>query len=120
MPLMVWVEIGDVTGLPIRIFKNQKTAALRGSWDLVAYVLRSSAVSEIRRQIWERAKKRCEHCGAALSYGTMEMHEELWRGRGGEISLANGRCLCNNCHSHDKVAGHGKRMVRFGESSKQV
>ena len=120
MPLMVWVEIGDVTGLPIRIFKNQKTAALRGSWDLVAYVLRSSAVSEIRRQIWERAKKRCEHCGCVVPYKVFEMHEERWRGRGGEISLANGRCLCNNCHSHDKVAGHGKRMVRFGESSKQV
>jgi hypothetical protein len=117
MPRWEWVEVGD-DGRAIRIFKNLKAAAATSIYpNRIGSFLRSIAVGDIRRQIWERAKKKCEHCGKILAYGLMEMHEELWRGRGGEISLANGRCLCVDCHQFDKVAGHGKRQVRFGESS---
>ena len=117
MPNMVWVEIGSENGLPIRIFKNQKTAYRSGSWDKIAYVLRSMAVSEIRNQIWKRDNKRCTHCGNTVLWCVMQMHERIWRGRGGEVSIENGTCLCADCHQNSEVAGHGKRRVRFGESS---
>ena len=113
MPLMVWVEIGDESGLPVRIFKNQKAASRRGSWDRISYVLRSMAVSEIRRAIWERDGRRCTHCGRALTYQSLEMHERLWRGKGGEVSVENGTSLCGDCHQNDKVAGHGNRRPQW-------
>lgn len=105
MPRMVWAEFGE-NGLPIRIVKSAKHAVLR-----VAYVLRSMAVKSIRHQIWIRDGKKCTHCGADVSWETMEMHERIWRGRGGEISVANGTTLCYDCHQNDPVAGHGKRRV---------
>lgn len=114
---MVWVEISSENGLPIRIFKNQKMASAHGRWDKVAYVLRSAAVAEIRRQIWERDKKHCTHCGSSVSWAMMNMHERVWRGKGGEVSTGNGTTLCADCHQNSEVAGHGKRKVRFGESS---
>ena len=112
MPLMVWVEIGEHNGLPVRIFKNEKQAVRNSrSWDRTAFVLRSMAVSEIRRQIWERDSKRCTHCGDVVTWHTMEMHERLWRGRGGEVSVYNGTTLCADCHADAPVAGHGLRKV---------
>lgn len=114
MPRMVWVEI-DTEGRALRILKNQKfiTTAIAP----VACVLRSVAVTTIRRKIWDRDKHTCTHCGAIVPWSVFEMHERQWRGRGGEISVSNGTTLCNDCHQNDKVAGHGNRKVRFGESS---
>jgi hypothetical protein len=114
MPRMVWSEIG-LDGFAVRILKNLKHSF---SLDRVEFMLRSQAVTEIRRQIWDRAKRTCEHCGKRLTHSAFEMHENIWRGRGGEVSVDNGRCLCVYCHQNDIVAGHGKRKVRFGESSK--
>ena len=113
MPRMVWAELGK-DGRAVRIFKNMKVAAQCLYWPLnVVFVLRATAVSAIRRQIWERDKKKCVHCGALVPYGVFEMHERIWRGRGGEISLDNGVTLCSDCHQNDKVAGHGTRQVRW-------
>ncbi len=113
---MSWVEISDLTGLPIRIFKNEKRAVANSrSWDRVSFVLRSFAVTEIRRAIWLRDNKTCTHCGATVLWGVMNMHERCWRGRGGDISVANGTCLCYHCHIDDEVAGHGKRKVQWSK-----
>jgi cytochrome c553 len=41
------------------------------------------------------------------------MHEKVWRGRGGQISIWNSVLLCHRCHEKDKVAGHGSRQPQF-------
>lgn len=113
MPNMVWTEVGD-DGRAIRIFKNLKCAGATSIYpNRIACMLRATAVTDIRRQVWERAKKRCEHCGDVLAWCVFQLHEFIWRGRGGEVSVDNGRCLCENCHQNDDVAGHGKRKVRL-------
>jgi hypothetical protein len=113
MPRMVWAEIGD-TGRAIRIFKNLKCAGVTSIYpNRIACMLRSTAVSDIRRQIWERDKKRCTHCGNVVSWFVMQMHERLWRGRGGEVSVENGTTLCESCHIDDPVAGHGERKPKW-------
>lgn len=112
-PKMVWAELGS-DGKAIRILKHQK---LRAAVENVAFVLRAVAVDNIRRAIWERDKRRCTHCGNALTYGTLEMHERLWRGKGGEVSLSNGTSLCGECHRTDDVAGHGQRRPQWTDKS---
>jgi 5-methylcytosine-specific restriction endonuclease McrA len=112
---VVWVEL--VNQLPVRICKNQKAAVKHSCCTVMP---RADAVRSIRRQIWERDEKCCTHCGVIVPWGVFEMHERIWRGRAGEISVENGTTLCNDCHQNDPVAGHGNRRVRFGESPQQV
>jgi 5-methylcytosine-specific restriction endonuclease McrA len=117
MPRMEYVEIGQ-DSRAIRIFRNFKLASQAHSYpSRIAHMLRVTAVEDIRRQVWERDNKRCTHCGNLVSFENMQMHERQWRGRGGEISLDNCTTLCADCHQNSEVAGHGKRRVRFGESS---
>ena len=111
MPHMVWAELG-ADGRAVRILKCQKlTAAV----EHVAFILRMTAVGEIRRQIWERDKKRCTHCGNTVLWSVMNMHERVWRGKGGEVSVCNGTTLCADCHQNSEVAGHGKRKVKWSK-----
>ncbi len=112
MPRTVWAQLG-ADGFAERIFKTQKQAAQ--ACDRYAYVLRSTAVEEIRRKVWNRAKHTCEHCGNVVSWYVMQLHEFIWRGRGGEVSFENGRCLCADCHQNDVVAGHGSRKVLWSK-----
>lgn len=113
-PRMVWAELDETTGLPVRIFRNEKAAVANGrSWDSVARVLRSFAVTEIRRAVWLRDNKTCTHCGKTVLWVVMNLHERIWRGRGGEISVANGTTLCYDCHMDSPVAGHGSRKVQW-------
>lgn len=112
MPKMCWAELG-ADGFAERIFKNAKQAVLSGV--TAAFILRAVAVTTIRRKIWLRDNKTCTHCGATVLWGVMNMHERCWRGRGGEISLENGTCLCYSCHIDDPVAGHGKRRVQWSK-----
>lgn len=108
-----WVELGP-DRKAVRIFKNKKSAVRCIRWpEFVSYVLRAVAVTEIRRKIWDRDKHTCTHCGAIVTWYVMQMHERIWRGRGGEISVDNGTTLCENCHQHDEVAGHGKRKIKW-------
>ncbi len=113
MPRMVWAEL-DALGKAIRILKCQKVSV---AIDRVAFVLRAVAVDDIRRAVWERDGRRCTHCGRAVTFGTMELHERVWRGRGGEVSVANGTTLCRDCHQDDPVAGHGARRPQWKENS---
>ena len=109
MPRMCWTQLG-LDGKAVRILKSAK---LVGVVPRAAYILRMTAVDDIRRAVWERDKRRCAHCGVAVGYNVMELHERLWRGRGGEISLQNSVCLCYPCHQHDEMAGHGKRRPQW-------
>lgn len=113
MPRMVWAEV-ESDGLAVRIFKNRKMAFLLATpISVPAFILRSVAVGDIRRKIWKRDKQKCVHCGDIVPYGVFEMHERIWRGRGGEVSVENGVTLCSGCHQTDKVAGHGTRQVQW-------
>jgi Rieske Fe-S protein len=112
MPRMVWAGIG-ADGLAERIYKNRKLAVIAGEPMGGAYMLRAQAVTEIRRKIWLRDNKTCTHCGQTVPWNVMQMHERIWRGRGGEISVANGTALCYHCHQCDDVAGHGKRSPQW-------
>jgi 5-methylcytosine-specific restriction endonuclease McrA len=113
MPRMEYVEIGQ-DGRAIRIFSNFKLACQAHSYpSRIAHMLRATAVEDIRRQVWERDNKRCTHCGTMVTWKSMNMHERIWRGRGGEISLENSVTLCTNCHHTDDVAGHGMRRPQW-------
>lgn len=110
--LNVWVET-EADGSAIRIFKNQKVAVAAGI--VATFMDRNSAVTAIRRKIWNRDRHTCTHCGDLVSWFVMNMHERIWRGRGGEISVSNGTTLCYNCHQHDDVAGHGTRQIKWSK-----
>lgn len=110
MPDHVYVILGT-DGRAIEILKNAKHAAQLSC--TTAYMLRKDATSQIREQVWVRDGRACTHCGAPVTRTSMELHERIWRGRGGEISVANSTTLCNNCHHNDPVAGHGKRKVQW-------
>ncbi len=114
MPRMVWCGIGE-NGLPRCIYKNRKQAVLAGEPLGGAFMLRAIAVESVRRQIWERDGHKCTHCGVTVGWFVMELHERIWRGRGGQVSVDNGATLCQNCHADDPVAGHGKRKVLWSK-----
>ena len=94
----VWVEIGD-SGLPVRIFKNEKIAFKSGIL-AIASMDRTTAVSLIRHTIFVRSDNHCELCDSPIIEVTMQMHEMRHRGKGGEISLANSVAACARCHKY--------------------
>ena len=111
----VWVELyvmGDRVNV-VRVFKNRKAAMLAKDKVRVEEVLRASAIGSIRRQVFLRENFTCAHCGAHVTWLTGHMHERVWKGRGGEVSVDNCVCLCYSCHIADPVAGHGKRKPQF-------
>lgn len=111
----VYVELAD--GIPIRIFKNIKFA-IASRVDYAPW-LYADAVEKIRRAVFIRADYKCEHCGkptpwAGSIFVRGHLHERIWRGRGGEQSVANGVCICYSCHMNSETAGHGKRKPQWG------
>ena len=72
------------------------------------------SVSEIRHEIFLRQKGKCISCGLDFTEKQMHMHERLFRGKGGKISLVNSEGLCYDCHINRETFGHGKRKPRFG------
>ena len=111
----VWCEL-SAEGRVIRIFRNRRKAAEAELAFPVDLVDRAEAVKDIRRQVFERDGYSCTHCGKAINWDTGHLHERLWRGRGGEMSLENSTTLCFACHTYDKVAGHGARQPQFGKT----
>ena len=114
MKRKVWVQIATNPLRVVRIFKNQRAASLLvGFEDIVRYILKASAVGNIRKQVFERDGYACTHCGKEVTWNTGHMHERVWKGRGGEVSVDNCTVLCYDCHMNDPVAGHGKRKPQF-------
>lgn len=70
-------------------------------------------VGEIRHEIYVRQDGHCISCNANLTEKMMHMHEKVFRGKGGEISLENSEGLCYRCHIDNKPFGHGKRKPQF-------
>jgi len=120
----VWCEVLFDSRIPIRIFKTRKAAFLSNVTVMCLQELPyADAVYMIRQQVFERSVKNgtcggahCEKCGAGLTWQTMEMHEAVTRGNGGEISLTNCYALCHECHQ-GRGGAHWNRRVRFGEKN---
>lgn len=68
-------------------------------------------ISYIRKELFTRQKGLCLWCGARLTSKMAHMHERLFRGKGGKISLDNSIILCYSCHMND---AHGDRKPKFG------
>lgn len=101
MPKLVLCET-DLKGDPIRILRFRKEA-LQLPVESVIELPKADAVRKIRLAIWERSKddrgvSHCEWCGAFLTWKTGHMHEQIHRGRGGEVSVENSVFICPNCH----------------------
>ena len=113
----VLVEV-DAAGEAIRIFRTAKAAAIAQDRGLHGFRVeektRRDAVREIRRKIFARATNydgitECEDCGAFITWETGEMHEDTPKGKGGDVSVENGRALCHGCHTGRPDSRHGER-----------
>jgi len=106
----VWVELSP-EGLPVRIFKSVRSAWTQASQGgfRIAQMTHQTAVQHIRHQIFVRSKGFCEECGSVITESSMEMHERLWRGKGGEISLENSIAACKGSHKF----AHRDRAPKF-------
>lgn len=117
---MVWVGISVADQRPSEIFRNHKLAmeSLHGAAACVIQWPYKSAVEIIRRKVFERDNYTCTNCGdTSLTWASGHMHEKIWRGKGGNISLANGTTLCYTCHILNEEAGHGKRQPQWSKES---
>ena len=116
MPSKVVLAEIDTHGDPIRIFRTVK-AACKLPVEHVAEFPKALAVSVIRRKVFERAAGSCEYCGNPITPKTGHMHEELPKGKGGEVSVENGRAICYDCHLGPNGA-HGNRRWHTSKISK--
>ena len=98
----------DESGTPIRIFRND-LEWVRCPDSRLKYMTKAEAVGSIRGQIWRRTGGECEFCGAWITENTMHLHEQLPKGRGGEVSLANSVGICADCHVVGPNSAHGNR-----------
>jgi len=92
--LRVFVELNDQNQI-IRIYRKFPPFDAH-----TAEVSRKYAVSEIRRQVVERAKGVCENCPRYVGQNG-HMHERIFRSHGGEQSLKNCWYLCKPCHDRE-------------------
>jgi hypothetical protein len=109
---MVWVEVND-SNATVRIFRNRSAANAFGQ-ERIAEQNRFEAVAEIRHQIFLRSKGFCELGGEPITEASGHLHEQIHRGKGGEISLENSVFICYDCHL-GPMGAHRDRRVRFGE-----
>jgi hypothetical protein len=68
--------------------------------------LTGKAMEELRRKVWERASQRCEDCNLWVPLNgelmwRMHLAHIVSRGRGGDDSELNTRCLCAECHGKE-------------------
>jgi hypothetical protein len=100
-------------GRPVRIFRNKDWLDFPAGQ--VVEMTKAEAVGSIREQVFERARNpltgqfECENCGRIITWDSMEMHEVLPRGGGGEQSVENGEALCHSCHTGSPDSAHGMR-----------
>lgn len=66
-----------------------------------------------RKQVLDRARWRCEDCGAQGGRGGVTLyadHVVERRDGGALLDVANGRCLCASCHTKKTVAARARRI----------
>lgn len=105
----VWVAVQTVDGIavPYHIFKSLRRAFQHlGDSIQMRY---GDAVEAIRHQLFVRSQGKCEKCGGHVDEENGHMHEQKWRGRGGEISLENSLFICPECHQF----AHKERNPRW-------
>ena len=116
----VWIE--RINGAIVRIFKSThsddwKKAMAAGTLETCS---KKDAVGSIWEQLWIRAAGKCEYgCGRTITrtgWNKAEMHEEVPRGNGGEISLSNSKMICRTCHRTSDRA-HGDRRPQWNSKS---
>ena len=52
---------------------------------------------EVRRQVWERDRGRCQHCGSPVGLGECHI-DHVHSGRTAGNGRGNLRTLCRRCH----------------------
>lgn len=112
---MAWVLTDNFSGLATRIFRNRRAMQdfFSESNDAsVIFMDRGLAVSQIRRQVFQRQEGRCVRCPNLVTYSGAHLHERIFRGEGGEISLDNSEILCADCHIGERGV-HGNRRPQF-------
>jgi len=103
----VWAELSKEGNRVVRIFKSEKAAF--ASMRMVVFLLKSTAVGDIRKQLFYRSQGYCELCGDIVTEKSGHMHEQKWRGKGGEISLENSVFICAKTHKLE----HKERNPQF-------
>jgi 5-methylcytosine-specific restriction endonuclease McrA len=110
MRKFVCVELDQTRNWVVRIFRSESAAyGAQGPTDVILY---SKAVSSIRHALFIRSKGLCELCSEILTEKSGHMHEQMHRGKGGEISLENSVFICARTHKRE----HRDRNVRWGET----
>lgn len=110
MSRKVWVKCeadGDDAVRVVRIYRSLKAAIFPGA--VAVSMDRAFAVRSIRSQIFKRSRGGCELCSTPVTWDTGHMHEQIPRGKGGEISLENSVFVCAACHKH----AHRKRNPQW-------
>jgi len=116
-PKLVLCEI-DSEGSPIRIFRNVKDT-FSFPVESVQEFPKAFAVGMIRSKVFRRAgctphqDGECENCSRPIIWkagywNSGHMHEKVFKGRGGEVSVENGVAICRDCHLGPNGA-HGDR-----------
>jgi len=104
---IVRVQLG-ANGLPIRIFrKDHEYLQCPEQW--LGIMTKKEAVGSIRRQVFDRCDGKCEQCERYITWESFELHEKVFKGKGGEVSLENSVALCNHCHQSGPNAAHRDR-----------
>ena len=117
----VWVEI-DENGRTLRIFKNHKAMVLalpyyEDGWTKCQS--RAEAVRSIRHQVFEKQKGICLHCPQIILWESFHLHEQVPKGKGGEVSVENSIGLCSECHIGINGA-HSNRLPKFTKRTMKV
>lgn len=97
---------------PVRIFRSHSAAAgalRKGESGPVVQMTPADAVHAIRHSLFVRSGGFCELCANPIIEKTAHMHEQVHRGKGGEISLDNSVFICATCHHR----AHADRNPRF-------
>lgn len=105
---LIWAQTDEFTGLAIRIFRTRK-AAFEAA-DKPVCIEKALAVSQVRRQVFNRQEGVCLRCPNIILWTTGHLHENISRGQGGEVSLENCEMLCADCHLN---GAHGDRRPQF-------
>lgn len=118
MEKKVRVLVGE-NNLPARIFRKDKEWLKFEPHEWI-WMGKADAVGLIRLQVFERTggrvfegetlvKGKCEECDRYITWDSMEQHERIFKGKGGEVSLENCIALCHNCHTGSPTSAHGDR-----------
>lgn len=117
MSKLVRVQLSP-EGLPIRIFRNKDWRLLPE--EEVAILTKQEAVGKIRQAVYHRSNSFCERCGRRITWDSLEMHETLPKGKGGEVSLENCEALCHQCHTGSPDSAHGDRRWQTAKINPRV